>query len=52
MMWTSTAKVNECASVKLLGSGSGGTWSSSCLAAGYNRVGVVMMLLALCRESE
>ena len=34
MMWTSTAKVNECASVKLLGSGSCGTWLSSCLAAG------------------
>ena len=34
MMWTSTATVNECASVKLLGSGSCGTWSSSCLAAG------------------
>ena len=34
MMWTSMATVNECASVKLLGSGSCGTWSSSCLAAG------------------
>ena len=28
------ATVNECASVNLLGSGSCGTWSSSCLAAG------------------
>ena len=34
MMWTSTAMVNECASVKMLGSGSCSTWSSSCLVAG------------------
>ena len=34
MMWTSTAMVNECASVKMLGGGSCSTWSSSCLAAG------------------
>ena len=34
MMWTSTAMVNECASVKMLGSGFCSTWSSSCLVAG------------------
>ena len=34
MLWTSTAMVNECASVKMLGSGSCITWSSSSLVAG------------------
>ena len=36
--FTCTSIVVEAASVKLLGMGSGGTWSSSCLAAGPRRL--------------